>query len=66
VRDIAEKWLDWSKIEPIVRERQALIAEEVELDTRKLYSTEAFTSDVSGSETSLQRFLQKRRAFLLK
>jgi hypothetical protein len=49
-----------------VRARQALIAEEVKLDGRKLYSTEAFSADVSASENSLQRFIEKRRAFLLK
>jgi hypothetical protein len=66
VRDVAEKWLDWKKLEPIVRARQALIAEEVKLDRRKLYSTEAFTAEVSGSANSLQAFVEKRRAFLLK
>jgi spore coat protein CotH len=66
VRDIAEKWLDWKKLEPIVRARQAVIAEDVKLDGRKLYSTEAFTADVSGAENSLQAFVEKRRAFLLK
>ena len=54
VHEIAEKWLDWKKLEPIVRARQALIAEDVKSDTRKLYSTEAFAADVSGSENSLQ------------
>ena len=29
VHEIAEKWLDWKKLEPIVRARQALIAEDV-------------------------------------
>ena len=67
VRDIAEKWLDWNKLEPIVRERQALIAADVKTDTRKLYSTEAFTTGVSGAEAdSLRSFLERRRAFLLK
>ena len=66
VRDIAEKWLDWKKLDPIVRARQVLIAEDVKVDTRKLYSTEAFSADVRGSEDSLQTFIEKRRAFLLK
>ena len=65
VRDIAEKWLDWKKLDPIVRARQALIADDVKVDGRKLYSTEAFSADVRGSEDSLQRFIEKRRAFLL-
>lgn len=66
VRDIAEKWLDWNKLEPIVKERQALIAADVKTDTRKLYSTEAFTTGVSGAEDSLRSFIERRRAFLLK
>jgi hypothetical protein len=66
VRDIAEKWLDWKKLEPIVRARQALIAGDVKIDGRKLYSTEAFTADVSDGENSLRAFVEKRRAYLLK
>jgi hypothetical protein len=66
VREIAEKHLDWKTLGSIVRDRQALIAEEVKLDTRKLYSTEAFAVEVSGSEESLQRFVERRRSFLLK
>jgi hypothetical protein len=66
VRDIAEKWLDWKKLDPMLRARQALIAEDVKLDGKKLYSTEAFSSDLRGSEDSLQRFIEKRREFLLK
>ena len=66
VREIAERWLDWKILDPIVRQRQALIAADVKLDTKKLYSTEAFSADVSGSEDSLQSFVEKRRAFLLK
>ena len=66
VRDVAEKWLEWKKLEPIVRARQALIAEDVKVDGRKLYSTEAFTADVSEGENSLRAFVEKRRAYLLK
>jgi hypothetical protein len=44
---------------------QQLIAEDVRLDTRKLYSYEAFTGGVAGSESSLQSFVQRRREFLL-
>jgi spore coat protein CotH len=66
VRDIAERWLDWKTLEPLVKEYQALIAEDVRADTKKLYSVEAFQSGVSGSESSLQAFVTKRREFLLK
>ena len=37
---IAHRWLDWQTVEPRVRAWQSLIAAEVKLDTRKLYSTD--------------------------
>ena len=37
VRDIAERWLDWDAVRPLVTKYQSLIADEVRLDTRKLY-----------------------------
>jgi hypothetical protein len=66
VRDIAERWLDWRKLGPVANAYQALIAEDVEADTRKLHTTEAFRTGFSGSENSLQRFVERRREFLLK
>jgi hypothetical protein len=66
VRDIAEKHLDWKTLGPRVAELQGLIAEEVTLDTRKLYSTEAFKTGTDGPERSLKTFVEKRRAYLLK
>jgi CotH protein len=66
VREIAEKWLDWRTLEPRVQQYQALIADAVKADTRKLYSFEAFTTDVAGSDRSLKSFVERRRAFLLK
>ena len=65
VRDIAERWLDWKTLEPIVRQRQALIAADVKADTRKLYTFEAFQSRVSEGDDSLKSFVERRRAFLL-
>ncbi|MEQ1731866.1 MAG: CotH kinase family protein, partial [Vicinamibacterales bacterium] len=65
VRDIAEKWLDWKVIEPLVRQYQAVIADEVRLDTRKLYTTDAFASGVSEGTDSLKTFIERRRAYLL-
>jgi hypothetical protein len=41
--EIAEKWLDWSRLGPIVERYQKLIADDVARDTRKLDTTEAFT-----------------------
>ena len=66
VRQIAEKWLDWRTLEPRVQKYQAVIADAVKADTRKLYSTEAFTSDVAVGERSVKSFVDRRRAFLLK
>jgi hypothetical protein len=61
VREIAERWLDWKTLEPLVRQYQGLIAEDVKVDTRKLYSYDQFESDVH----ELKGFVDRRRAFLL-
>lgn len=61
VRDIAQKWLDWNVMEPLAAKYQATIAANVAVDTRKLYSTEAFQTDIS----TLQAWAESRRAFLL-
>ena len=65
VRDIAERWLDWNKLGPLAAKYQSVIAEDVKLDTRKLYSTEAFETGLTG-ENSLKAFVAKRREYLLK
>lgn len=76
VRDIAERWLDWEKLGPKVQAYQSLLAAEVNADTRKLDSTEAFfsgaTNDVVKAEgfrglptISLKSFAEQRRAYLL-
>src|SRR5262249_44952072 len=46
VKDIATKWLDWNRLQPIVKRYQNLIAHEVEIDTRKLDSYEAFVTGI--------------------
>jgi hypothetical protein len=66
VREIAEKWLDWNSHGPRVARYHSLLVEDVKGDTRKLYSAEAFTTDVEGGERSLKSFVEKRRQFLLK
>jgi hypothetical protein len=78
VREIAERWLDWERLGPVALRYQALIAEDVQVDTRKLDSFEAFQSGVAGVEVtgtsenpirgggSLKSFADQRRAFLLK
>jgi hypothetical protein len=66
VREIAQNWLDWKKLGPMARTYQDLIREEVKLDTRKLYSTEAFETGLETGDQSLKRFVDERREYLLK
>jgi spore coat protein CotH len=47
VKDIAQKWLDWQTLGPLAAKYQAVIAEEIKLDNRKLDSTENFTRGVT-------------------
>jgi hypothetical protein len=62
VRDIAEEHLDWKTLGPRAQQLHALIAEDVKADTRKLYGTDQFESGLA----SIQSFVERRRAFLLK
>lgn len=76
VRDIAEKWLNWDRLGPLAQQYQAVIAANVRTDSRKLYSTEAFTAGVtedgrgegfgpmSPPSLSLKSFAEQRRAYL--
>jgi hypothetical protein len=78
MREIAVSWLDWSKVGTMVKQFQALIAADVTSDTRKIFSTAAFTKSVTQddfepgygptapSSMSLKSFIEQRRAFLLK
>ena len=70
--DIAERWLDWSRLGPLAGRYQKLIAEDVARDTRKLDTTEAFTTGVYGepgepapAATTIKGFVEQRRAALL-
>ncbi len=76
IREMAETWLDWNKLGPIVEQYHALIAADVKTETRGLESFEAFEKSVSGEgaepqgrgpgrSISLKRFVEERRAFLL-
>ena len=81
VRDVAATWLDWKRLGPIVARYRALIEHEVEIDTRKLSSFEAFrqtTSDepppdsgrrvaarARGPGMALRAFADQRRKYLL-
>jgi hypothetical protein len=78
IKDIAQNWMDWKKMGPLVEKWQSLIAADVKSDTRKIFSTEAFTKSVTvdGFEPgfgptappsmSLRTFMDQRRAYLLK
>jgi spore coat protein CotH len=61
VNEIAERWLDWDTLAPMVQQYQALIGPHVRQDARKLYPTEAFDAGVG----ILRGFVTNRRAFLL-
>jgi len=61
VRQIATRWLDWNTLGPLVQKYQALIAEDVKTDTRKLDTTEAFTTGAGALKT----FAERRRDYLL-
>ena len=77
IRDIAEKWLDWKTLGPLVADWQSVIAADVKIDTRKIFSTSAFSKAVTedGVEPgfgptapphlSLKSFAEQRRKYLL-
>jgi hypothetical protein len=66
VREIADKWLDWRTLEPLVKQYQSVIAAEVKADTRKLYTSAQFSTAVDRGDDSLKGFADRRRAYLLK
>lgn len=73
VRTIAEESLDWQKLGPVVDRYEALIAKEIEADTRKLTSFAAFQQAVAEKPSdggdrrhpSLVNFAEGRRKYLL-
>jgi hypothetical protein len=76
VRTIAEKSFDWKDLGPVVVQYRALIAKEVEADTRKLDSFEEFLQNTADeapvgrplntrSGMSLRAFADQRRKYLL-
>ena len=56
IRTIADKWLDWDVLQPIIAEYQSLVDAEVKADDKKLYTYEAFATshikDQGGGEGS--------------
>jgi len=74
VRAIAEHDLNWDWLGPVVADLRALIDSEVEADTRKLSSHDAFLratadaprdGDGGARSLSLRAFADQRRAYLL-
>jgi spore coat protein CotH len=76
MKNMAETWLDWNRLEPLIAQYQALIAPDVRRDTRKLGSNEAFTQAVRenipgqgfgpfGPAMGLKVFAERRREYLL-
>lgn len=73
VKTIAEDWLDWQKLQPMVDQYVQLIDAEVKADTKKLSSYDAFQQTVSskpqqgqgGNQMGLKTFADQRRNFLL-
>jgi hypothetical protein len=77
VRTIAEDWLDWNRLKPVVDQYRALIEKDLEADTRKLTSFNAFQNAVGDASPAkseqprgrsglgLKAFAEQRRKFLL-
>jgi spore coat protein CotH len=76
VRTIAQDWLDWEKLGPVVAHYEVLIEKEIEQDTRKLTSLAAFQQAISdeapsanaggrGPGRNLRSFADGRRKYLL-
>lgn len=63
--------LKWKNLAPQVQQVRSLLVKEVQLDTRKLFTTQEFGKATSNAKpaadsTSLRAFAEKRSAFLLK
>ena len=75
MKAIAEDWLDWNKLGPIVASHTKRIEPELAADTRKLSSLAEFQRNVSEQEPqategrpgrlTLKQFADQRRKFLL-
>jgi hypothetical protein len=69
VGEIAERWLDWNRLGPMVERYRTLIEADVARDTRKLTTTDAFRAafgaEGDSSAATLRGFAALRRAALL-
>ena len=67
VKEIATRSMAWENIGPVVQAYRELIRDEVQRDTRKLYTTEAFLEGTSDQPegNNLRSFFDQRREALL-
>ena len=78
IRTIADDWLDWKKLGPVVASYRELLEKPIEADTRKLTSFEAFQKTTANEPTTpaaagerrsegmaLRVFADQRRKYLL-
>jgi hypothetical protein len=71
VGDIAERWLDWNNLGPMVEAYRNLIGDDIARDTRKHDSADAFTLGIFGTPDStavpstIRGFAELRRAAIL-
>ncbi len=69
VKTVVDEWLDWGKLEPIIKEYHSLIDSEVQQDNKKLYDYNGFLGSVDGDRggrtPSYKRFVFQRRENLL-
>jgi len=67
VRMIAEKSLDWKTVGPWIKQYRELIQKDVQRETHKLFTTEAFLSATAEEPEgdNLRAFFDQRREFLL-
>lgn len=67
-REIADKSLDWKTMGPVVKQYRDLIKDDVERETRKLVTTEAFLESTADEplDGNLRSFFDERRATILK
>jgi hypothetical protein len=52
VRDVAEQWLDWKQLQPLVSRYAGLIDREVAADTRKLSTYEEYQAGLGLTSTA--------------
>ena len=71
VRTIRDTWMDWDKVLPTITEYRNLIGAEIEKDTRKLTSTQAYNDGIGMGKSSgrnvqpgLKAFFEERKLYL--